>query len=143
MSNQSQKGFSAVILLLIVILLAGGGYAYYNYIQGRLPFINRPEVAKEEVVATQSEIFIEDLGFTPSTIQIKKGSQVTWTNKSQAPHWIASDPHPSHDGLPGLDSTSAIAQNDSYSYTFEKSGTFTYHDHLNPLKFKGTIIVIE
>ena len=68
---------------------------------------------------------------------------VTWTNNDKAPHIVASDPHPSHTNLEGLDSISDIAPNNSYSYIFEKTGEYTYHDHLNPFKFKGTVVVTE
>lgn len=83
---------------------------------------------------------ITKAGFYPATISVKKGSVVTWTNKDTKPHQVASDPHPTHTALPGLGSI-VLTKGDSFSFIFEKTGTYTYHDHLNPLKFKGTIIV--
>ena len=43
--------------------------------------------------------------------------------------------------LSGLTDSDVLDPNDSFSFTFENTGTFTYHDELNPSKFKGTIIV--
>jgi hypothetical protein len=54
---------------------------------------------------------------------------------------VASDPYPSNDKLPGLNSQSSLAPNSSFTYIFEQSGTFTYHDAQNPLKVLGTIQV--
>ncbi|HTK59608.1 MAG TPA: plastocyanin/azurin family copper-binding protein [Candidatus Baltobacteraceae bacterium] len=80
--------------------------------------------------------------FSPATITVKKGTTVTWTNEGSAKVWIASDPHPVHDGYPGLDSGTDIGTGASYSFTFEKTGSWGYHNHLNPL-VKGTVIVTE
>jgi len=92
---------------------------------------------KEKKGATPVQATVE----ITDTISVKKGTVVTWNNKDSAPHWVASDPHPVHNQLPGFDSVRKIAAGESYPFTFEKTGTFTYHDHLNPLKFKGTVIV--
>jgi len=96
---------------------------------------------KKGATPVQATVEITDSGFNPATISVKKGTVVTWNNKDSAPHWVASDPHPVHNQLPGFDSVRKIAAGESYPFTFEKTGTFTYHDHLNPLKFKGTVIV--
>ncbi len=77
----------------------------------------------------------------PASIVIKQGQQVTWTNLDVAPHWVASDPHPTHTGLPGLDSQGQMQTKESFTFTFEKTGKFTYHDHLNPYKVKGSVVV--
>ncbi|HEX7456205.1 MAG TPA: cupredoxin domain-containing protein [Candidatus Nanoarchaeia archaeon] len=97
----------------------------------------------EKVAAkpTQAQVEITKDGFSPATISVNKGATITWTNKDTAPHWVASDPHPTHTGLAGFDSGENTSQGETYSFTFEKSGTFTYHDEPNPLKFQGTVIV--
>ncbi|HYE22229.1 MAG TPA: cupredoxin domain-containing protein [Verrucomicrobiae bacterium] len=88
--------------------------------------------------ATNS-ITIQNDTFVPATLTINRGQTVTWVNKDQVNHYVASDPHPQHTALPGFDS-GAFAPNATYLYTFDKAGTFTYHDHLQPTS-KGTIIV--
>lgn len=106
-----------------------------------IPTPTPKEETKVPKAASEVVVTITNAGFVPQTVRIKKGTQVTWTNTEKNPHWVASDPHPTHTGLPGFDSLSALTANDSYTYTFDKTGTFTYHDYLNPLKFKGTVIV--
>lgn len=80
-------------------------------------------------------------GFSPETIQIKKGQTVEWTNNDTAPHQIGADPYPSHSSLPGFFSERPVAQGETYTYTFEKTGTFTYHDNTKPDSYRGTVIV--
>ena len=87
------------------------------------------------------EVSVTDEGFSPATVKIKTGQAVTWTNTGTAAHQIASDPHPADNGVEGLSDDEAMQKGDAYSYTFEKAGTYTYHDEMNPLKFYGTVIV--
>jgi len=61
---------------------------------------------------------------------------------------IASNPHPIHDAYPTrggcisstFDSCKDIAPGQSWSFTFDVGGTWSYHDHLRP-NVGGTIIV--
>jgi plastocyanin len=80
-------------------------------------------------------------GFRPQTIRIKKGESVTWVNKDSSAHHVVADPFPSGESLPSLNSDSPLAQDESYNSIFENTGSFTYHDQLNPAALRGTIIV--
>ncbi|MGQ9555050.1 MAG: cupredoxin domain-containing protein [Anaerolineae bacterium] len=79
-------------------------------------------------------------GFTPAEIRIKAGDAVIFRNDSSEPVWVASNPHPVHTDYPGFDSRKTLAQGESYSFTFEKQGTFGYHNHLHPNQ-GGTVVV--
>lgn len=65
-------------------------------------------------------------------ITVNVGDTVIWTNKDTVGHWPASDPHPTHTQVPGLDALKNLVTNGTYSFTFTKAGTFGYHDHSNP-----------
>ncbi len=78
--------------------------------------------------------------FSPATITVKQGTTVTWTNTGTAKVWIASDPHPTHTDYPGFNSGTDIGAGESWSFTFDKKGTWGYHNHLNPTA-KGTVVV--
>jgi plastocyanin len=80
--------------------------------------------------------------FIPPRLLVSKGTKVTWTNKGTKPHRIASNPHPEHTGLAGLDSKEPIGPGASYSYTFNEAGTFDYHDHFKPT-LNGTVEVTD
>ncbi len=85
-------------------------------------------------------VFIDDEGYSPAIVTVKEGTTVTFVNNGQAFHWPASDPHPIHTGLPGLDALKGLSTGETYLFTFTKSGTFGIHDHLNT-QFKATIVV--
>ena len=89
---------------------------------------------QEEIV-----VKIKDFVFDPEEIKIKAGTTIKWVNEDSSPHLVASDPHPTHTDLPGLQSN-MLSQGDEYKFTFIKQGTFGYHCHLHP-SIKGTITV--
>lgn len=89
---------------------------------------------------TGTLITFTDTGIAPSTLTVPVNTTVTFTNNGQGAHWPASDPHPTHTGLPGFDADKALATGESYSFTFTTKGTWGFHDHLNP-RLKGSIIV--
>lgn len=110
--------------------------------------IHEPTITTLKKSATQStsstnpqsfSVHIQATSFNPSTISINKDDTIIWLNDDVMSHQIASDPHPSHSDLPDLTSGS-LSKNQTYSYKFTKTGTFKYHDHLNPA-LKGTVEV--
>ncbi len=85
-------------------------------------------------------VSIDDAGFSEETITVLAGTTIVFTNNGQGLHQVASDPHPTHTNVPGLDSKKGLATGETFSFTFENAGTFTVHDHLAP-SHKATIIV--
>lgn len=98
------------------------------------------QVSVEPTLSRDSQVAITKYGFVPHTLSIKKGTKVTWVNLDTTPHRIASDPHPNHTALAGFDSKEPITAPNTYSFVFTKSGTFTYHDHVDPTR-TGNIVV--
>ena len=94
----------------------------------------------EDVVPVSSLVLVQDGKFNPQVLTVKKGTEVTWVNKDTEPCWVASDPHPIHNGYPGFDAGKGMIQDETYKFTFQKTGTFGYHDHLN-ITNTGKIIV--
>lgn len=96
------------------------------------------------VVASTSNAAVVDItsqGFDPRTISIKAGQSVEWVNEDTNPHQPATDPYPLENGLAGFRAAAPLQHGDSYSFLFNKPGTYTYHDHLNPFSFVGTVVV--
>jgi plastocyanin len=77
----------------------------------------------------------------PQTIRVTKGQTVTWKNNDTVSHQIATDPYPQEDGLTGFVADAPALAGETYSFTFNKTGTYTYHDHLKPSELHGTVIV--
>ena len=91
--------------------------------------------------------------FSPSQVTIKKGGTVTWKNASSGNMWVASAQHPTHIVYSGTSCTehcpdtagTAFDQcvgGGDYSFTFTKTGTWGFHDHINPSAF-GKVVVVE
>lgn len=99
-------------------------------------------VIPQPIELTSAEIVISDSGFTPKDVTIKKGGTMTFVNNSSKVRWPASAPHPTHTDYPGFDPLKGIAPGQSWSFTFEKTGTWKYHDHLQPTFF-GSVTVTE
>ncbi len=126
---------AGTIILVIGIILVG-------YLAGVFLNKTKEESKKKTEVTDAVSVSLTAKGFSPATISVKKGTVITFTNQDTKPHQVASDPHPIHTALPGFVST-ALSKGASYSFVFEKTGTYTYHDHLNPLKFNGTVMVTK
>lgn len=80
-----------------------------------------------------------DSGYVPPTLSIKKGDNVTFKNISKKGMWTASAQHPAHKEYPTaggcigstFDSCKSIMSGDEWSFTFDKIGTWKYHNHVN------------
>lgn len=94
----------------------------------------------ETVPTSEVTVSMTDTGFEPSTVTIPVGTTVVFVNNGQALHWPASDVHPTHEILPGFDAKRGLATGDTYSYTFQKKGSWGMHDHLNP-RSTATVVV--
>ena len=68
----------------------------------------------------------DGIRFDPQQIIISPGTTVTWVNEDAAVHFVNTDPHPSHNLVAELNSTS-IGPGESYSFTFDAPGAWGYH----------------
>lgn len=83
---------------------------------------------------------ITEDGFTPKEALVKYGQTVTFENKDSKNRWPASNDHPQHTLYNEFDPLEPVKPRESWTFKFEKPGTWKYHDHLHPHQ-KGTIIV--
>jgi len=88
---------------------------------------------------TVATVRITDRGFQPATLTVRSGTEITWTNSGSAMHQVASNPFPKDNGLPGLKSQ-ILNNTQTFSFVADRTGTFGYHDQLNPT-MNGTIVV--
>jgi plastocyanin len=94
-----------------------------------------PPASKAAAVVTMGKA-----GFSPARVTIKAGQVVAFTNQSQDDWWPASDPHPIHTDYPGFDAGTVIRPGHTWTFRFDRRGTWGYHNHLDPSK-KGVIVV--
>lgn len=89
-----------------------------------------PEGAGKGGAAERSVVTYTDSGFSPATVTIKVGTTVAFMNESSGGMWVASAQHPTHQELPGFDQLRSVSKGGSYEYTFTKTGTWKYHNHV-------------
>jgi len=88
-------------------------------------------------VAQASEaraVTIDNYTFSPGTLTVPPGTTVTWTNRDFDVHTVTADDTPPTFKSAGLDT------DDSFSFTFNKAGTYPYHCALHP-HMTGKIVV--
>lgn len=87
-------------------------------------------------------IHVSERGFEPSELIIEKGETVTFENVStKTDYWPASDIHPTHNIYPEFDPKRPVKAGETWEFTFNKVGTWKFHDHLFP-QFTGQIKVL-
>jgi plastocyanin len=75
--------------------------------------------------AVANRVTISNFAFTPATIEIAAGTEVTWTNQDDIPHTATSND--------GKTFTSPLLDtDDEFHQRFTKPGTYPYHCALHP-----------
>lgn len=97
---------------------------------------------KLEVKTGEVTVEMKAGSFSPAELRIGKGTKVIFKNVDAAPHWPASGPHPQHTNYPEFDPKAEVAAGASWSFTFDKVGTWPFHDHLNS-SVRGKITVVD
>ncbi len=139
-------------IVIIIVIVAGAYLLFWNT-------ASAPSTpAANNTNGTPATITLTDSGFSPSSITVKKGQAVTWVNESTQAMWVASAPHPAHTGYDGaslnehcaagyagpapFDECAEAQTGGSYTFTFDKAGTWKYHNHLR-VEETGTVIVTD
>ncbi|MDY6765936.1 MAG: hypothetical protein SVW77_01080 [Candidatus Nanohaloarchaea archaeon] len=90
-------------------------------------------------------------GFSPQQLTVQRCDTVRWES-SGAGMWVGSDRHPTHTQYDGSsvnqhcpnqgDAFDQCSTGATYSFTFEKTGEFGYHNHVRAAH-GGTVVVEE
>ena len=152
-----------VIVIVIVVVIGGwyllranpaaaptGGEATN---QMPVPGSETDEMVVEDS-ATSVTVRYGDTGFSPASVTIPMGGTVTFVNESSSKMWVASAMHPDHTAYSGtslsqhcpdttktaFDQCASGERGATYSFTFTKTGTWKYHNHVDATKF-GSVVV--
>src|SRR5579864_4933353 len=82
--------------------------------------------------AAPTSIEVKDFMFMPTTLIVNAGAEVSWVNKDDEPHTVVSDT--------GLFRSGALDTDESFSFKFDKPGTYHFTCSIHP-RMVGTIIV--
>jgi plastocyanin len=119
MSLHWKKRGGAVALMALVVALGSGTV-----------FVRRGLAAAE----AQSAVTIDNYAFGPTSLTVRRGATVTWTNQDDDVHTVKSD------GGPETFKSSALDTGDKFDVTFDKVGTYAYICSVHPY-MHGTIVV--
>jgi plastocyanin len=87
-----------------------------------------PSVAQNNAVPVTIDNFV----FEPARLVVKAGATVTWTNRDDIPHTVASKDR--------LFKSKVMDTDESFSFTFTTPGEYTYFCSLHP-HMTATIVV--
>lgn len=101
----------ALVLAAGMMLIAGGAFA-----------------------ADTRAVTINSFQFAPKTVIVSRGTKVEWTNRDEEPHTVTGA-----SANPAFRSA-ALDTNDSFSFVFDRPGTYKYFCSIHP-QMVGEIIV--
>ncbi|WP_041856063.1 cupredoxin domain-containing protein [Candidatus Korobacter versatilis] len=104
------------VLMVLAVLLASA-----------VAFAQTP-VAAQPATA----VAIDNFMFSPMTIEVERGTTITWVNKDDIPHVVAS--------TTGKFKSRAIDTDGTFAFTFTEPGTYEYYCSIHP-KMVGKIVV--
>lgn len=143
-----------IAYLVIGGIIYAGIYYYYSGKDGYNSSMTPSSIATPVASATTSlpstasspmaagleyKVALISSGYAPASLTIAVGDTVTWTNNSDKPATVNSDPHPKHSDYSPLN-LGMIKPGSSVSLKFNTAGSYSYHNHLNADQ-RGTIIV--
>jgi len=154
---------TAWIAVAIILLLAFAWYAF-SAKQAAAPTetatTTTESMMQEEAPVADSEfavlVTLTDSGFSPASVTVRAGDTVRFVNQSSRGMWVATDEHPTHTEYDGTSTREHCADgrttNDTFDqcqqalagsfweYTFEKRGTFGFHNHVGASSI-GAVVV--
>lgn len=128
------------IIIVLVVAVVLGGAAYVIIGKKESSQATTPDPAPAEM---SGHVIVQNAqGFAPSELTVTVGETVTFRTENGKPFWPASDLHPSHLVYSDFDPKQPVPPTESWSFTFDRAGSWRFHDHLAPY-FTGTITVVE
>lgn len=77
-------------------------------------------------------VVLKNLAFNPASATVAVGATVTWENQDGMIHNVIADD--------GSFKSPDLGFGKTFSFTFQKAGTYTYSCHIHPA-MKGTVVV--
>jgi plastocyanin len=125
-----QRTRVALTLLATAAVLAAGCGGSGGNGGGSPTTTAAPTTSGAGTPASGTAVAIDNFAFSPATLNVTTGQQVTWTNQQDVAHTVTADggafDHPMPSGA-------------TFSFAFAKAGSFAYHCTIHPF-MKGTIV---
>jgi len=82
-----------------------------------------PLLALQLALLAPTDVVIKDLTYSPTEVKVVAGDAVRWTNKDDRDHTVVCE---------GLFVSENISPGGTFSYTFEKAGSYNYGCKYHP-----------
>lgn len=79
-----------------------------------------------------NSVAVANFAFSPASLTVKVGTKVTWTNNDSVTHTVTENQ--------GAFDSGQLPPGKSFSFTFTKAGTYSYHCNIHP-SMTATIVV--
>jgi plastocyanin len=149
------KGLSTVLIIVVLAAGVGGAYLFYKNANKKADTAVQNNTSQQQAAENvdgsntpthpddtsststnqSNAVTIKGFAYSPSSITVKKGTTVTWTNQDSVEHNVVSE----QEGGPKSD---LLKKGGTFSFTFDKIGTFTYICSVHP-QMKGTVTVTD
>lgn len=103
------------------------------------PTTNTTPTPSTDTQSGAAAITIDNFSFDPKSLTVKKGTTVTWKNNDSVNHTVTPDAGDVTEDFKGSES---LATGDTYSVTFNATGTYSYHCTPHP-QMKASVTVID
>lgn len=147
------EGRTIAVIIAVIIVLGGGWYLLKG---GTSTYDESAEYATSSdqsaaapmIPASGAVVTYTDQGFSPASLSVAEGTTVSFVNQSSESMWVASGVHPAHTLYDGTDRATHCAAGytgatpfdecqpgqpgTTFTFTFDKVGTWKYHNHLDP-----------
>lgn len=115
---------------LLAAGVAGGAWSLALAARG----VRAADATPGAQAAGTAQVTIDNFTFSPAELTVAAGTRVTWTNRDDIPHTVVDRDNPRTMKSPPLDT------DDSFTFAFERPGTFHYFCSLHP-HMQGAVVV--
>jgi len=84
------------------------------------------------VNASSVEIKIDNFSFAPTSLTVRVGTQITWTNRDDIPHTVVDDDK--------IFKSRVLDTDEKFTFTPTKPGTYRYYCSIHP-KMTAKVVV--
>lgn len=124
-------------ILIVIAIIVGAMYFKADSPPTETSISSVNNSVSDEEPQTTNEVAISGFDFQPKDIVVKKGETVTWTNQDTARHNVEF----TTGSLAGQKGP-LMDESETYSFTFEETGTFDYICTPHPY-MQATVKVVE
>lgn len=89
-------------------------------------------MAAQPVDASSVEIKIDNFSFAPTTLKVRVGTQITWTNRDDIPHTVVEDNK--------TFKSRVLDTDEKFTFIPTKAGTYQYYCSIHP-KMTAKVVV--